>query len=143
MKCIFCEEVGGEVLWEDDFCRAVWAYESDYPALCRVIWDRHIKEMTDLDANARSQMMRVVFALEAALIRVVQPEKVNLASLGNQVPHLHWHVIPRFKDDPHFPFAIWGRKSRERGHPLPLDFAMNLRRELDQLLTVKRGLIKG
>jgi hypothetical protein len=43
---------------------------------------------------------------------VLGAEKVNLASLGNQVPHLHWHVIPRFKDDPHFPFAIWGRKMR-------------------------------
>ena len=51
MPCVFCEEAGGEILWEDDFCRAVWAYEADYPGLCRVIWDRHVKEMTDLDAT--------------------------------------------------------------------------------------------
>jgi diadenosine tetraphosphate (Ap4A) HIT family hydrolase len=85
---------------------------------------------------------RVVFALEQALIQVVQPEKVNLASLGNQVPHLHWHVIPRFKNDPHFPFAIWGRKVREGGHPLPPEFAMKLRGALDQLLLAKRAPIK-
>jgi diadenosine tetraphosphate (Ap4A) HIT family hydrolase len=143
MGCIFCEEAGGEILWEDDFCRAVWAYEADYPGLCRVVWDRHVKEMTDLDPDGRNQMMRVVFAVEQALIQVLGPEKVNLASLGNQVAHLHWHVIPRFKNDPHFPFAIWGRKVREGGHPLPPDFAMNMRRSIDQLLTMKRGLLKG
>ena len=142
MKCVFCQEAGGEILWEDDVCRAVWAYEADYPGLCRVIWDRHVKEMTDLGADDRQQMMRVVFAVERALIQVLQPEKVNLASLGNQVPHLHWHVIPRFKDDPHFPYAVWGRKVREGGHPLPADFAMSMRRAMDQLLAPKRGLLK-
>src|SRR4249919_642504 len=142
MKCVFCQEAGGEILWEDDVCRAVWAYEADYPGLCRVIWDRHVKEMTDLEADDSQQMMRVVFAVERALIQVLQPEKVNLASLGNQVPHLHWHVIPRFKDDPHFPYAVWGRKVREGGHPLPADFAMSMRRAMDQLLAPKRGLLK-
>jgi diadenosine tetraphosphate (Ap4A) HIT family hydrolase len=134
MGCMFCEEACGEILWEGDLCRAVWAYEADYPGLCRVVWDRHVKEMTDLDLDDRNRMMRVVFALEQALIQVLGPEKVNLASLGNQVPHLHWHVIPRFKGDPHFPFAIWGRKVREGGHPLPPDFAMNMRRSIEQLL---------
>ena len=82
--------------------------------LCRVVWDRHVKEMTDLDTDGGNQMMRVVFALEQALIQVLGAEKVNLASLGNQVPHLHWHVIPRFKDDPHFPFCDLGPKDARR-----------------------------
>ena len=143
MVCVFCEEAGGEILWEDDFCRAVWAYEPDYPGLCRVVWDKHVKEMTDLDASGRNQMMRVVFAVEQALIEVLEPEKVNLASLGNQVPHLHWHVIPRFKDDPHYPFAIWSRKLREGGHALAPDFPTAMRRALDPLLSAKRGFIKS
>jgi len=81
MPCIFCEEAGGHILWEDDFCRAVWAYEADYPALCRVIWDKHVREMTDLDEASRIHLMRVVFALEQALISVLQPVKVNLAGV--------------------------------------------------------------
>jgi len=141
MGCVFCEGAGGEVLWEDDFCRVVWAYEADYPGLCRVIWDRHVTEMNDLDAGSKSQIMRAVFALERTLIEVLHPDKINLASLGNQVPHLHWHVIPRFKDDPHWPFAIWGRQVREGGHPLPPEFAMEMRRALDQSLSAKRGLL--
>jgi diadenosine tetraphosphate (Ap4A) HIT family hydrolase len=139
MVCVFCEEAGGEILWEDDFCRAVWAYEPEYPGLCRVIWDKHVKEMTELDASGRNQMMRVVFAVEQALIELLEPEKINLASLGNQVPHLHWHVIPRFKDDPHYPFPIWARKLREGGHTLAPDFPAAMRRALDQLLSARRG----
>ena len=42
----------------------------------------------------------------------VNPDKINLASLGNMVPHLHWHVIPRFRDDRHFPEPIWGAPQR-------------------------------
>jgi diadenosine tetraphosphate (Ap4A) HIT family hydrolase len=45
--------------------------------------------------------------VEAALRSLVAPDKINLAALGNMVPHLHWHVIPRWRDDSHFPAAIW------------------------------------
>jgi diadenosine tetraphosphate (Ap4A) HIT family hydrolase len=51
--------------------------------------------------------MNVVYAVEAALRALLSPDKVNLAALGNMVPHLHWHVIPRWRDDSHFPAAIW------------------------------------
>ncbi len=138
--CVFCQEAGGEVLWEDDACRVVWAYEPDYPAMCRVIWDRHVKEMTELESPERERIMRVVFATEQALIATVQPDKVNLASLGNQVPHVHWHVVARFRDDPHFPGPIWGPKARPVAHPLEADFAARMRAALDQLLK-PRGLM--
>jgi diadenosine tetraphosphate (Ap4A) HIT family hydrolase len=63
-----------------------------------------------------------VFALEAALRELLRPDKINLASLGNMTPHLHWHVIPRFRDDPHFPNPIWGARQRESCAP-PVDIA--------------------
>jgi diadenosine tetraphosphate (Ap4A) HIT family hydrolase len=44
------------------------------------------------------------------------PLKMNLASLGNQTPHLHWHVIPRFADDSHFPQSVWGTRQRDAAH---------------------------
>jgi len=140
MGCELCENAGGEILWEDDFCRATWAYEPDHPGLCRVIWDRHVKEMTDLTPAERERLMRVVFAVEQALLKVVAPDKVNVASLGNRVPHIHWHVIPRFNDDPHFPNSIWGEKLRQGAHSLPPDFSMHMRKALDGILK-PRGLI--
>lgn len=112
VSCEFCESPGGEVLWQDDLCRVILVGDPDYPGFCRVILNRHVREMTDLEPTVRKRFMRVVFAVEAALRRVLQPEKINLASLGNLVPHLHWHVIPRFADDRHFPNPVWGEPQR-------------------------------
>ncbi len=113
MACELCDSDGGAVLWRDDFCRVVLVEDKHYPGFCRVILNRHIKEMSDLSESERSRLMSVVFAVEAVIREVMQPDKINLASLGNVVPHLHWHVIPRFKDDRHFPSPIWAEAQRE------------------------------
>jgi len=112
MNCEFCERDGGPVLWRDGFCRIVRAASKDYSGFCRVILNRHAREMTDLDATERRRLMHAVFACEAALRELFQPDKMNLASLGNQVPHLHWHVIARHAGDRHFPDAIWAAPRR-------------------------------
>jgi diadenosine tetraphosphate (Ap4A) HIT family hydrolase len=110
MSCELCEKDGGAVLWRDQLCRVVRPAVEGYPGFLRVIVNRHVKEMTDL--AERERLMRVVFACEQALRTFYQPDKVNLASLGNVVPHVHWHVIARFADDAHFPDAIWATARR-------------------------------
>jgi diadenosine tetraphosphate (Ap4A) HIT family hydrolase len=69
--------------------------------------------MTDLAPQLRNELMNTVFAVESAVREVMLPDKINLASLGNMTPHLHWHVIPRHLDDKHFPNPIWGSQVRE------------------------------
>ena len=113
MSCELCDSVGGELLWRSDFCRVVLVNDANYHGFCRVILNQHVKEMTDLSVAARGQLMAVVFAVEQAVREVMQPEKINLASLGNVLPHMHWHVIPRFADDKHFPNSIWGEAKRD------------------------------
>lgn len=110
--CELCNSPGGEIVWESALCRVVMIEEPDYPGYCRVILERHMSEMTDLQPADRSQLMHVVFAVETAIRQLYQPDKINLASLGNQTPHLHWHVIPRWRDDMHFPNPIWGSAQR-------------------------------
>ena len=110
MSCELCDKDGGAVLWRDELCRVVRPAVEGYPGFLRVIVNRHVKEMTDLEE--RERLMRVVFACEAALRGLYRPEKVNLASFGNVVPHVHWHVIARFVDDAHFPDAIWAPARR-------------------------------
>src|SRR3569833_4139346 len=105
--CPLCRPQGEDVGRHDAWCRVIIAPQSDYPGFCRVIWQAHVKEMTDLSLQQRTHIMNAVWAVEAALRDVLAPAKINLASLGNQVPHLHWHVIPRFTDDAHFPDAVW------------------------------------
>jgi diadenosine tetraphosphate (Ap4A) HIT family hydrolase len=51
--------------------------------------------------------------VEQALREQLQPTKVNVASLGNMVPHVHWHVIARFDWDSHFPSPVWAAAQRE------------------------------
>jgi len=134
-ECELCRDAGGELLWEDAEHRVVWAGQPDHPGLCRVIAQRHVKEMTDLDPQSRSNTMRVVLAVEEAMRALLSPDKVNLASFGNVVPHLHWHVIPRFLDDPHYPNAVWGERLRDGPiRPVPPAFAQCMGAELRQRL---------
>ena len=122
MNCELCTTPGGTVLWEDQRCRVVQADEPGYPGFCRVIWKSHVREMTDLSPADRLHCMNVVFAVERAMRDALSPAKINLASLGNFVAHVHWHVIPRFTDDPHFPQPVWATRQRDnRTAPLNLD----------------------
>ncbi len=111
--CELCESPGGEVLHQGAQFRVVLVDDADYPGFCRVIWRDHAKEMTDLPELDRMLLMDVLWQVEQVVREVMQPEKVNLASFGNMVPHLHWHVIPRYTDDAHFPQPVWGQKQRE------------------------------
>ena len=119
-SCPLCLATEEPCLWRADRCRVVSAADPDYPGFCRVIWNRHVREMTDLAQADRAHFLEVVLALEQALRELLRPDKVNLASLGNQVPHLHWHVIPRFAEDAHFPDPVWAAR-RRAGVPVPLD----------------------
>lgn len=112
-QCELCHEDGGEVIHRHDKLRVVLVDDANYPGFCRVIWNAHVSEMTDLPLLDRSLLMRTVCQVESVLREVLQPEKINLASLGNMVPHLHWHLIPRFRDDAHFPNPIWAQPARQ------------------------------
>jgi diadenosine tetraphosphate (Ap4A) HIT family hydrolase len=115
MECELCSRTGGELLWRDERCRVIHVAERGYPGFCRVVWQAHVREMTDLSDEDRLHLMEVVFAVESVLRELLVPDKINLATLGNVVPHLHWHVIPRYADDPHFPEPIWAEAKRPAG----------------------------
>jgi diadenosine tetraphosphate (Ap4A) HIT family hydrolase len=85
--------------------------------------------MTDLSYGEREHLMTLVFAVEEAVRHVMQPDKVNIAALGNMVPHIHWHVIPRYKDDAFFPGSAWSQKTQQT--PVSnLEFRKKLAQEL-------------
>jgi len=111
--CELCNGDGGEILHRAEKFRVVLVDDALYPGFCRVIWNDHIKEMTDLPVADRSTLMAAVCKVESLVRSVMQPEKINLASLGNMTPHLHWHVIPRYADDAHFPSPIWAEVQRQ------------------------------
>ncbi len=128
--CELCKVPGGEILWEDAFCRVIRVADADYPGFCRVILQQHVVEMSDLSPEDQARLMRTVLATESAVRKLYQPDKINLASFGNVVPHLHWHVIPRWRDDRHFPQPIWGTAQRVGSPARPSVPAHRLRDEI-------------
>jgi len=131
--CELCKPPGEDLLWQDEYCRVVAVADTRFPGFCRVILQSHVSEMTDLDPSVRQRVMHTVYAVESALRALMQPDKINLASLGNIVPHLHWHVIPRFRGDSHFPDPVWAPARREGAvapSPSAIELAARLRREL-------------
>ena len=115
-SCTICNLIEGEIIWSDNILRVVLLDHQDYKGYCRVEFISHTKEMTDLDETLQFKVMRCVFKVEEVLRKIFNPEKINLASLGNKTPHIHWHLIPRFKEDPHFPNSHWEEKLREGLH---------------------------
>ena len=108
--CDFCEGDGGTVLFRNEQYRVVAVGGEDgalYPGFCRVVWNTHVREMTDLADADRAVFMAAVYRLERVLRETLRPVKINLASLGNVTPHLHWHVIPRQADDAAYPKPVW------------------------------------
>lgn len=136
--CPLCNPKAESVVWQNADCRVILVDEPGYPGFCRVVWTDHVAEMTDLQPTQQQQLFALVMATERALRSLMQPDKINIASLGNWVPHLHWHVIPRFRDDPHFPDAIWSTPKRSatfRPDPDPQLIAAHI----DTALTNRRN----
>jgi len=99
-------------LWRNEQLTVILVDDASYPGFCRVIWNAHAREMSDLTAQERVAILDAVNQVELAQRDVLHADKINLASLGNVVPHLHWHVIPRFADDAHFPNPVWAQAVR-------------------------------
>ena len=112
--CVLCREAGGLPVWQGAQLRVIRAQEEGFPAFYRVIWTAHAAELSDLSEADRNTCMAVVATVERVLRTQLQPTKINLAALGNMVPHLHWHVIARYDWDSHFPAPVWANPLRAR-----------------------------
>ena len=111
-NCALCSSQKYPIIWANNLLRIVLINDQNYRGYCRVDLINHVKEMADLDEETRNEFMGVIFQTEKIIKEYLQPDKINLASLGNITPHLHWHIIPRYLSDNHFPDSIWSEKKR-------------------------------
>lgn len=100
-------------LWRNRLFSVILVDDAAYPGFVRVIWHDHVREMSDLSDADRLALNEAVHRVELAVRTVMAPLKINLASLGNVVPHLHWHIIPRYADDAQFPAPVWAAAPRQ------------------------------
>ena len=127
-ECPYCDgSAPGRVVWSSPRCRVLLIEDSPFVGLCRVVWSGHVKELTDLPQDDRAHVFQVLCATETALRELLSPDKMNIAALGTAMPHLHWHVVPRYAGDTHFPEPIWSTPLRDvTERKLPHGFAEDL-----------------
>ena len=138
MACPLCTRTPDPPAWltvcGDERLQIVRVLDApDFPAYYRVIWRRHVAELSELSPAERAHCMEAVVTVEQVLRDALAPTKINLAALGNLVPHLHWHVIARFSNDSHFPQPIWGERQRMPQPPVLQGLAQPLA-EVDRRL---------
>ena len=113
MDCVLCHPQKENIVWENKELRVIQVDDPLFPGYFRVIWNKHIAEMSDLNDDERQLLEKVLLTVEKVVREQMQPDKINWAQFGNMVPHLHWHIIARYRNDSHFPESIWGLKQRE------------------------------
>ena len=118
MTCPLCEAKNEDIIYKDSFVRVILVDE--IPGYIRVITNKHIKEFSELNDEEAVNLSLTVKKIEKAMIKFLNPDKINIATLGNMVPHLHIHIIPRYINDPWWPGATFCEKQREFSYP-PFD----------------------
>jgi diadenosine tetraphosphate (Ap4A) HIT family hydrolase len=121
--CVFCTLVA--TLKEADTCRdpasgqlmrkirdlpvsvAVLGHDQFYRGYSLVIARTHATELYQLPEPEATQYFRDLLRVAEAIATAFEPRKLNYELLGNTVAHLHWHVFPRYPDDPNPLRPIW------------------------------------
>ncbi len=86
--------------------------ESEIPWL-KIFTQKELKEFSECTHETKIEILRALDIIEKEMINYFNPQKINIASFGNYVPHVHFHIMARFKEDSYFPEPMWGKKQRE------------------------------
>ncbi len=109
-RCVMCDRVGGEgphFIADLGQSRVYLNEDQFFPGWVFVVLKRHAVELYDLQALERAVLIEDVTRVAQALARVYRPVKMNYELLGNQVPHIHWHLVPRLAGDPEPHWPVW------------------------------------
>jgi diadenosine tetraphosphate (Ap4A) HIT family hydrolase len=109
--CLMCDKYGrsGDALHIADLALSrVFLHEDQFfPGYVLLVLRRHVTELYDLPAPERATLMEEVSRVAQALAGIFRPVKMNYELLGNLVPHIHWHLVPRLATDPGLGAPIW------------------------------------
>ncbi len=100
-----------EIVWENENF-FIQKHKSSLPWV-KLFTKESYKELSDIPFNLKIEMFGLIEDIEIALREFYNPDKINIASFGNMLPHMHWHIIARFENDPYFPKTPWEEPIRE------------------------------
>lgn len=109
--------VSEDPVWENGLLR-IEIEESEIPWL-KVFTQYPYREMSEVPDVVRQEIFALLNLIEKEMLSYYHPAKINIASFGNYVPHVHWHIMARFEKDSYFPEPMWGKKQREAKLTLP------------------------
>ena len=104
-------------VYENDLIK-VEVEKSTIPWL-KIFSQKPYKEFSECDTQTKTEILRALDVIEKKMISYYNPKKINIASFGNYLPHLHFHIMARFEEDSHFPEPMWGKQHRESKLNLP------------------------
>ncbi|RRS30136.1 MAG: histidine triad (HIT) protein [Epsilonproteobacteria bacterium (ex Lamellibrachia satsuma)] len=105
------------IIYENEYIK-IETEESEIPWL-KIFTQYPYKEMSEVPAGIKFEIYDLLDTIEKEMIAYYDPTKINIASFGNYVPHVHWHIMARFEEDSFFPEPMWGTKQREAELTLP------------------------
>lgn len=119
MRCPFCVQPDlraekPEYIAELEESYVILAHDQFYPGYSILVLKDHQEQLAQLSRERQGRLWNDVTRVAAALQQVVQPARINYECLGNMVNHIHWHVVPRYADDPRKHEPIWLRPEAER-----------------------------
>ena len=95
-------------------CSLYLANNQVYRGQAAVVYDlKHVARVDQLFESEWRAFAEEIHAVQSAIQRVFSPDHINLESLGNSVPHLHFHFIPRYKSDKRWGYPIWTTRRGE------------------------------
>lgn len=92
-----------------ELCHLLLMNDSSYPWFILVPDRDNVREIIDLDAADRRQLLEESCRLSEFLVKTFNGDKLNVAAIGNLVPQLHLHHVVRFKSDRAWPAPVWSR----------------------------------
>ena len=104
------------VIYENDLIK-VEMEKSEIPWL-KVFTQKEYREFSETPLEVKLEIFRVLDIIEKEMLSFFKPKKINIASFGNYVPHVHWHIMARFEEDSYFPEPMWGKKQKEGTYKL-------------------------
>ena len=88
-----------------------------YKGYSLLIFKRHVRELHELSADTQQALFKELMIAGKAVNDAFKPRKMNYSCYGNQVPHIHWHIFPRYESDPNYLSTPWSNATQFENHP--------------------------